>query len=575
VASSRTSFYVRFTVTAAVLFAIVVLFNAVLSSVSVGRFDLTDDGVYTISPSAKKVLSDLEVPVEVKLYITARAQMPSGLQNIERDVVDKLNEFNVVSGGNLRFRVVDPSDDEELKTKVAAKGIRPFQVQSIEKDAMGIKLVYSAIEIAYKEKDPEVIPQVLPETLSTLEYAVCSAITRLIRDRDPVVAVYASRQSVDPQLMQMYLQMGQQPPAPQEIYEQSQQMLQAESYDVRRVEITSDSPIPDEATTLVVLAPRNLEERQLYEINRFVQRGGRLIVATQRFEYNYAPGRQGGFNISSQEVISGIDPLLEKWGIQISDRLLMDENNEVLAIPSTRNVGGLRLQVSEPVQAPMQIRVTADQLNDEISIANGVGDLLYLWGSRLEIDPQFMVDNSLNGTPVMHSSSAVWEFDPSPGPLPPSAFLPDPDSELASEPLAVLLTGVIPNAYPSGSIPEWNATPDSARTLEAVEEFIPVESQVFVVGCAKMFDDSLLRGMPGNGLMLLNAVDALTLGGDLIQIRAKVTATRAIGQVGDGEKLFYRFLTIGLIPLLIAVFGVSRIMRRRREEADFLVAQGG
>jgi len=157
-ATSRSAFHLRFTITALVLAAIVVLFNAVLASVDVGRFDLTDDGIYTISPAAKTVLSELKVPVEVKLYMTAKEQMPSGLQTIERDVVDKLSEFSVVSGGNLKFRVVDPSDDEDLKTKVAAKGIRPFQVQSIEKDAMGIKLVYSAMEIAYKEKDPEIIP---------------------------------------------------------------------------------------------------------------------------------------------------------------------------------------------------------------------------------------------------------------------------------------------------------------------------------------------------------------------------------------------------------------------------------
>ncbi len=574
-ATTRTRFQLRFGLTAAILFAIVVLFNAVLSSMDVGRFDLTDAGIYTISPAAKRVLSELKVPVEVKLYITAKEEMPSGLQTIERDVVDKLSEFNVVSGGNLRFRVVDPSDDEDLKNKVAAKGIRPFQVQSIEKDAMGIKLVYSAMEIAYKEKEPEIIPQILPESLATLEYDVCSAITRLTRDRDPLVAVYASRQGVDPQLMQMYLQMGQQPPEPQEVFEQAQQILRGESYEVRRVEITKDSPIPEDATTLLVLAPKNLEERQLYEINRFVQQGGRLIVASQRFDYNYSPGRQGGFNISSQEVNSGIDPLLTKWGISISDRPLMDANNEVLAIPSTRNFGGMRLQVSEPVQAPIQIKVTTDQLNDGISIANGVSDMLYLWGSRLEVDQSFMDEHELQATPVFRSSSSVWEIEASPGPLSPSAFVPDPDSELSEEPLAVLIRGKLPNAFAEGTIPAWADTPDSARTEEPVETFEPVETSVLVVGCSKMFDDSLLQGIQGNGLMLLNAVDALTLGGDLIEIRAKATATRAIGPVSDGQKLFYRFLTIGLMPLLIAAFGAFRMMRRRREEADFLAAQGG
>ena len=55
----------------------------------------------------------------------------------------------------------------------------------------------------------------------------------------------------------------------------------------------------------------------------------------------------------------------------------------------------------------------------------------------------------------------------------------------------------------------------------------------------------------------------------------EATAQRVIGQVSDQEKLFYRFLTIGLVPILIAVFGFTRMMRRRREEDDFLAAQGG
>jgi hypothetical protein len=227
------------------------------------------------------------------------------------------------------------------------------------------------------------------------------------------------------------------------------------------------------------------------------------------------------------------------------------------------------------VQAAMQIKVTPDQMNEDISIANGVGDVLYLWGSRLVPDLDFLAKNDLTATPVFTSSSTVWELDPTPGPLPASAFVPDPDSKLSRVPFAMLLTGKIPNAYPDGNVPQWSSTPDSARVSTPVETFEPVDGSVFLVGCSKMFEDSLLRGMQGNSLVLLNAVDALTLGSDLIQIRAKATETRAIGAVSDGQKLLYRFLTIALVPLLIALFGISRMMRRRREEADFLASHGG
>jgi ABC-type uncharacterized transport system involved in gliding motility auxiliary subunit len=574
-ASRKLSFNLRCTILALVLLAIFVLLNAVISNVGLGRFDVTEDRIYTISPGAKKVFGELKVPVTVKFYVTGADQMPAGLQTLERDVVDKLSEFNVVSDGNLRFSVVDPSKDDDLKEKLATKGIRPFQVQSIERDAMGIKLVYSALEIAYLEKEEEVLPQVLPQTLDTLEYDIAAAVTRLTRDMDPVIGVYASRQAVDPQLLQMYMQMGQSPPEPQDIYQDVVEVLRSQSYDVRRVEITKDSPIPEEASTLLVLAPRNLSDRQRYEINRFVQRGGNLVVAVQKYEFNYTPGRMGGFNISASAQESGLDPLLKSWGLEISDRLLMDSNNEVLAIPSSRNVGGLRLQVSEPVQAPMQIKVTGGQINDEISVANGLDVLLYLWGSRLVLDPEKLVDNEIKHTVLFHSSAQTWEVDYTPGPLPPSAMVPDPDGELSNEPLGVYLEGILPNAYAEGTVPPWGAAGDDSTGGMPVEEFTPLPTKAIVVGCAKMFDDSLLRSIPSNAMLMLNAVDALTLGDELIQIRAKATTVRSIDPLSDQAKLFYRFFSIVLVPLLVAAYGVLRMMKRRREEAAFLATHGG
>ena len=74
---------------------------------------------------------------------------------------------------------------------------------------------------------------------------------------------------------------------------------------------------------------------------------------------------------------------------------------------------------------------------------------------------------------------------------------------------------------------------------------------------AKMFDDNLLNA-GGNGLLLLNAVDALTLGNDLIEIRAKAYDQRVLEPVSDKARLAYRILVVGLVPVLIAVGAASR-----------------
>lgn len=575
-ASQKTNFNVRFTVTAVVVVGIIVFLNALVGTVDTARFDLTDDQIYTVSPAAKRVLGELKVPVQVKLYMTDKDEMPTGLQTLERDLVDKLSEFAVISDGNVEYSVVDPSEDEELKEKIANKGIRPFQVQTVERDAMGIKLVYSAMEISYLDKDPEVLPQILPQSLETFEYDVCAAISRLTRDMDPVVAVYASKQQIDPQMMQMYLQMGQQPPEPPEVYGNAMELLRGQAYDVRRVQITEDSPIPEEASTLVLLAPRSLNERQLYEINRFVQMGGSVIVAVQNYEFQYAPSRQGGFTFTPQPVNPGIEPLLDGWGVTVSDAVLMDSNMEVLGIPSTRNVGGFRMQVSEPVQAPMHIKVTQDQFVADTSITNGVGDLLYLWGSRLEIDHERLAEAGIEPITLFTTSGDTWEIDWEAGPLTQSSLISDPDSDLSREPLAVLMRGEIPNVYPTGNKPQWPGGAASDTTdagPEPVEEFVPVESSLVVLGDAKMFEDSFLQMVPGNSMLLLNAVDALTLGDDIIEIRARTMTQRTIEPLSDQAKLGWRFFAVGLVPLAVAAYGIFRSVRRRREEAAFLAAQ--
>jgi ABC-type uncharacterized transport system involved in gliding motility auxiliary subunit len=471
--------------------------------------------------------------------------------------------------------VVDPSKDDELAEKIAAKGIRPFQVQTIDRDAMGIKLVYSALEISYLDRDPEILPQILPQSLATLEYDLATAVSRLTRDIDPVVAVFAARPQLDPQMVQLYMQMGQAPPEPPEVFNLVNQVLQSQAYQVRPVQITAESPIPEDATTLVVLSPKSLEERQLYEINRFVQRGGKLIIATQNYEFNYTSAQQGGFNYTPMPQTSNLDALLEAWGLSVSDGILMDANPEVLAIPTERNLGGLRVQVNEPVQVPTQIKVTADQLNEDTSIANGLGSLLFLWGSRLEIDEEMLAEAGVETEVLFTSSNEAWEANFVPGPLAPIAMIQNPDTMVGEAPLAVLLRGQIPNAYAEGTVPAWSGTPDSLRTEEPVEEFTPVESAVVVVGASKMFEDSFLQMVPGNGMLLLNAVDALTLGDDLIEIRAKVTTQRSLRPLGDNTRLLIKIVVVGLVPLAIAAFGILRQLRRRREEARFLDAQRG
>lgn len=564
-ARKRTNFRVTFGVAAALLLAIAVFLVLVLGNLPGARLDLTEDGLYTMSPASVRILGDLKVPVQVKYYVTPPDRMPTELKTLERDVTDKLRDYQGASNGMLQFQVLNPQDDEELQNQLAQKGIRPFQVQSVERDEIGVKIIWSAMTIAYKDKPEEIVPQVFPQSLTTLEYEIVSRVYRLTAEKKAKVAVFSPRQPVDQQTMMMYLQAGMQPPEPRDVYQGVRQYLSEEHYDVQLVELARNSRIPDDATVLLVLNPTELSERQAFEINRALSNGMNVIIAAQAHDYDYTPGARGGFTISATGRRSGLETMLRSFGLEVVTDHFFDASLQVLSIPRTQNIGGLRFQTNEPVRAPMQILVTQPQMNEASSLANRIGSLLFLWGTPIGLNESELQRLKLAATPMFTSSDRSWSEKFNDGVVPGSYFSEGNRAMEGRRPLGVLVEGTFPDAFQGQPLPPWPSagaeevpTPDSAAPLD------PKPAQLVLIGSAKMFDDSVIAAAD-NAPLLLNSVDALAHGSDLISIRSKANTDRTIRAVSDGEKFMYRILAVALMPVLLAVYGISRAAVRRRE----------
>lgn len=571
--SKSVNFRTGLTIGALLLIGIAIFLNRTVSNLGLGRFDMTENRIYTISDGARNILGSLDVPVQVKYYVTPEEQMPSGLNTLQQEVTDKLAELSIASKGMLKYTLVDPKESEELEQALQAKGVRPFQVQSVERDALAVKLVYSSIGIGYKDEGEEILPQVLPDNLGSFEYELLSRVVKLTRDEDPVVAIYSTKEPIDPQMAQFYIQAGQPMPQPRDNFAPIPEYLQGEGYDVRSIELTKDSTVPEDAKTLMLLGVRELNDRQRWEISRVLRRGGSVVVATQSTVYDYNPGPNGGFNINVRPQTLGINDLISKWGVRIDTQALMDGQMATLAIPRTANIGGLRFQMSEPVQAPMQIRVMGDAIRRDLPFTAGVGELLYLWGNRVDVDADAVDADGLTATTIFSGSGETWTVDKPSGALDTADLSPDGHTLHDSPPLAVLLEGVFPDPFEGQDEPEWpGAAADSADAeepaAEAGAEGPPQPGRLLVIGCSKLFEEMLLS-QAGHGLFLLNTVDALTLGDDLISIRSKNFDARTFGEVSDAKKFTFRFVNMALIPLLLIVVGFALRQRRLREAREY------
>jgi len=572
--------------------------HSVLQQLPLGRADWTVAKVYTVAPATRELLRGLDVPATVRLYLSPSDKMPTAMRTLERDLRDALEELRLASGSKLQYTVshMDASaalagagprseTDASLEEKVGRKGIRPFQVQSIEADELGVRLVYAAAAVAYKDRPEEVIPQIVPETLDQFEYLVMSRIYRMTLEEPPkivILAPYAQRH-LDPNMVNLLRQLGMNPQGAsmEDAYKYLPASLEQEGYPVQRIRLTEQEPIPPGTRTLVVVDPGELTDRQLYEINRYLVEGGTVFLAAQRYQFQYA--QQGrGIAATPRTQPVGVDPLLDGWGLGINRDILFDAESRIMNLS-----GGGPFALSLPVQAPIHVFVSQAQMNQSLSMTSQLPPLVYLWGSALTVQASVLQAHALTSTTLFTSSLRSWlvpqaEYDsfspskPTAGPLP----------------LGVWVRGTFPDHYAGQPVPAWPAptesgasapqppapkmppaakgaapAPKPAAPSTSAPALTPKPGQLILTGCSEMFKESLIT-QEGHLPFFLNAVDTLVSGGKLVSIRNKRPTARAMTTVSPVTKAWYRFFTLGLMPLVIVGAGLTHATwRRRRRDA--------
>lgn len=573
--------------------------NWLLAGVSLGRFDLTENKVHTVSEASKQILKELKAPVVVKFYVSPVEKMPTGMKSIEQEVVDKLDELRVNSGGNFQYKIFHmeaanvvegqaPSDDEPLEKQLQRKGIEPFQVRAIVSDEVAVRLVYSSLAISYKEKPDEIIPRVVPDNLRELEYNLLSKIYRLTLPEIPKIALVApyEEKQVEPQLKELLAQLGGQIPDGyrEDQYELLEMSLNYDGYDVSRIQLTEEEPIPDGTTTLVVVEPKELNERQLYEINKFVRGGGSLFLSVHNYDYNYQPqGRE--LAILPEAKKPEINTLLKKWGFEVDEQILVDQQHDVINLSGAR-MGPFAMNI--PVKVPIQVLVTESGMNDKLSITSSLSSLFYLWGTALKIDQPKVDGQGLEVKELLSSSPQSWTVPFKSGQIKGTDLEPNSNGRTGPFSLALLVEGQFADAYEGQDVPEWpkeeteEPTEDGAEAEEneaeetAADEVEagaisvnPAPGKMVLIGASSLFQKHLVQG-GGNLDFFMNSVDALTLGDELVTIRSKKVEDRNIGRIPSSAKVGWRLFVSVVVPVMIAIIGALRVFLRKKTKQRYL-----
>jgi ABC-type uncharacterized transport system. len=587
-----------------------VLFNWLVHDIPMGRFDITEDKIYTVSDSARNIFRDLKAPVVVNFYVTPSEKMPTSFRNLEQDVRGKLDELKLVSDNKFNYKIYhieaaklmegSKKDDGTLKEEdslektLQEKGIVPYQVESIDKDEVGLKLVYSALTVNYKEKPEEILPRILPQSLPDLEYIIFSRILKLTRERKPKIAFFSplKSQELTGDMDQLLRKMGQAGESQQyeDVYKSLAPLMRNNGYDVDRISLVEKDEIPSDVDTLLVFNTRALSDRQAYEINKFLYQGGSACVAEEGFEYALRVVPPNGLDVAPIKLEVGINKLLKKWGVGISEEMLMDENCQMIQLTSGQKVGPFAL--SMPIKLANQIQVSGDTMNKDMPFMRRLPPLLYMWGSSLDVSDDIVNQAGLKKTPMFTSSSRSWKVPYAGGALKGSDMAYPKGGSDGKYVLGLMLEGQFSNTYQDEKLPEWSEKQEDAKPAagpapeagaggteakkETPKEEVkkadmgsPKPGRLIVLGCSKMFQDDLLSGA-GNLTLFSNIVDGLTLGSDIIKVRASAYFSRELKKISDNGKLFYRFVTILLVPIILVCYAIARFFIRRKERQFYL-----
>jgi len=280
------------------------------------RIDLTEYGLYTLSEGTRNVIAKVNQPVKLTLYYSRVAAMkgPEGIRywNLRYVFVrDLLRQYVDLSGGKLRLEVVDPRTDSEEEDQAIECGVKKFPISKDENFFFGL--------VAETELGKRAVIEFFePGREEFVEYDISKLIADATRREKKKVGVLSSlpvmgAANMSPYMMQMMRMQGRTPPQPWTIISQLREQYEVESV------ATDVRSIPGDIDFLMVIHPKGLSERTLFEIDQFVMKGGKLLVFVDPhcLADRPPPNPSNPYAGMQHKASSELNALLEGWGVKM------------------------------------------------------------------------------------------------------------------------------------------------------------------------------------------------------------------------------------------------------------------
>jgi ABC-2 type transport system permease protein len=507
--------------------------------------------------------------MQLTAYMTPET-LPEQWKDIPKHLATVVKELEAQSGGKLTYQHIAPSTPEERKKLYEERELKPMK----EQGSRSSFYMYLLLEL-----DDRVQLVTIPErpTEESLRAAVRVSIERMAPGFMTVVGLVTPKAIVEnpdrPGMDPL-------PPRPVQGFDFLRRVLNT-NYRVRTVELNSGT-VPGNIDVLLVAGPDQLGRAAQEAIDQYLMRGGSVVLLVGKYRLDLDAAAASN-TLVMEKVGTGIDALLERYGVKVGDRLVLEpKENEPLAIP------GQKAQLVN--EYPHFVRVAGERVAESM-ITRNINAVIMHWPSPIQLVGDGAADRQV--IELFKTTDQAWlQTDtailPDPARHPLTGFGPpaQPDPALGKPPylLAVAITGTFDSAYQkpgaaaggdeaaaAGAPGEANAPTNDEGMLDRS----PPDARLVVIGSSSFVSDEAI-GISGsfstqivnNVALVQNIIDWAAEDTDLLTIRARGSVTRTLDDLDPDRIGLWEYANYGIALLGLAlVFVIAHVRRKARIEA--------
>lgn len=294
----------------------VVLLN-LLSSQFFFRVDLTEEKRYSIHPSTREMLNNLDDDVYVEVFL--EGELNAGFRRFQKSIRETLEMFRIHSGNRIQYSFTDPATAlsqkarSEYMAELASKGIQPTNVIDTRDGERIEKIIFPGVVVTYggaergvmllkgnKAQTPE---EEINQSIEGVEFEIANAIYKLAEGDPKVIGMISGHGELEgPEVSS---------------FEDAVSQL----YHLRHLRL-NDERLGDCQAIVIAKPTRAFSPADKYRLDQYIMRGGKVLFLLDRLDASMDSATQANYFAFPYE--TGLDDQLFRYGIRINPDLVQD-----------------------------------------------------------------------------------------------------------------------------------------------------------------------------------------------------------------------------------------------------------